>query len=120
MSFSLPVRTSDPADLSVAYKILHSANALLENLKTWRKEQYELFWFDSGQPRSEAEVNAILIRMDAASTGQSGRFFASAVGLVNLILAIEPGSLSDADWLPKYSYTTSEIGEIRMIVPEGE
>jgi hypothetical protein len=116
--FIPPARTIDPLDVLVAYDILHSANALLENLKTWRKEQYELFWYDDGQPRTEAEVNAILIQMDDASTGQSGRFFGSAVGLVNLILSIEPGSLSDADWHPKYAYTTSELGEIRMIEPE--
>lgn len=93
-----------------------------ENLKKWRQEQYELFWFSNGQLRSWSAINDILIEMDAAETGQSGKFFASAVELVELILAIEPGSLEPSDWLPQYEYTVSESGQIRMIDPniEGE
>ena len=122
MSFVPPQRTLDAIELRLANEILQQANMQLENLKKWRQEQYELFWFSNGQLRSWSAINDILIEMDAAETGQSGKFFASAVELVELILAIEPGSLEPSDWLPQYEYTVSESGQIRMIDPniEGE
>jgi hypothetical protein len=91
---------------------------MLENLKKFRQEQYQLFWFDNGQLRSWESINAILIEMDASQVGQSGKFFASAVELVELILAIDPGSLQNSDWYPQYSYTTDANGQIRMTEPE--
>jgi hypothetical protein len=97
---------------------LHGSNQQLANLKKWRQEQYELFWFGNGQLRSWTAINDILIEMDAAETGQSGKFFASAVELVQLILAIDTGSLETYEWYPKYEYTTDANGQIRMIEPD--
>ena len=120
MTFVPPERTLDAIELRLAHEILKQANMMLENLKKWRKEQYELFWFSGGQLRSVAEINDILIEMDAAETGQSGKFFASAVELVELILAIDPGSLQTHEWYPQYNYTTDADGQIRMFEPEPE
>jgi hypothetical protein len=120
MTFTPPERTLDAIQLRLANELLQQANQQLANLKKWRQEQYELFWFAGGQLRPWTEINDILIEMDAAETGQSGKFFASAVALVQLILAIEPGSLSNEDWYPQYEYTTDANGQIRMIAPGGE
>jgi hypothetical protein len=118
MTFTPPEKTVDPSKLLIAHDILEGANKLLADLKTYRKEQYELFWYDEGSLRSYAEINDILIEMDAAEVGQSGKFFASAVELVQLILAIDPGSLENYEWYPKYDYTTDANGQIRMIDPD--
>jgi hypothetical protein len=116
--FQPPSKAVDPPALLIANAILESGNQMLANLKTYRKEQYESFWFDSGRLRTADEINAILEQMDAAQIGQSYKFFASAVGLVQLILAIEPGSLQDAEWFPKYDYTTDPVTyAVRVIQP---
>jgi hypothetical protein len=117
MTFIPPEQTLDPIELRLANEILHQANIMLENLKKWRQEQYQLFWFNNGQLRSWSQINDILIEMDAAEVGQSGKFFASAVELVELILAIDPGSLQNSDWYPQYEYTVDGSGQIRMVEP---
>jgi hypothetical protein len=118
MTFVPPNRTIDAEKKRIAYELLHGSNVQLANLKKWRQEQYELFWFSNGQLRSWTAINDILIEMDAAEVGQSGKFFASAVQLVQLILAIEPGSLETYEWYPKYEYDTDANGQIRMIEPD--
>ena len=118
MSFTPPPKTIDPSKLLIAHDILEGANQRLSYLKTYQKEQYEFFWYDDGVLRTISEINDILIEMDSAAVGQSGKFFASAVDLVQLILAIEPGSLVDDDWFPKYEYTTDSNGQIRMLDPD--
>lgn len=123
MTFVPPARTLDAEKKRIAYDLLYGSNLQLANLKKWRQEQYELFWFRDGFLRSWTEINDILIEMDTAEVGQSGKFFASAVELVQLILAIEPGSLEPHEWYPKYEYNMDQVtGEIRMIepTPEGE
>jgi len=118
MTFVTPTRAFDPEKKRIAYDILHGSNQQLENLKKWRQEVYQLFWFSNGALRSWVEINDILIEMDAASTGQSGQFFASAVELVQLILSMDPGSLENEDWWPKYEYTVDANGQIRMLEPD--
>jgi hypothetical protein len=118
MTFITPTRAFDPEKKRIAYDILHGSNMQLENLKKWRQEVYQLFWFNNGALRSWVEINDILIEMDAASTGQSGQFFTSAVELVQLILSMDPGSLNTEDWYPKYEYTVDENGQIRMLEPD--
>jgi len=118
MTFLIPQRAFDPEKKRIAYDILHGSNQQLENLKKWRQEVYQLFWFSNGVLRSWIEINDILAEMDEASTGQSGQFFSSAVELVQLILSMDQGSLKDEDWLPKYEYTTDANGQIRMIEPD--
>lgn len=118
MSFTPPPKTVDPRKLLIAHDVLDNANQLLSFIKTYRKEQYEYFWYDDGQIRPWTEINDILIEMDSVEVGQSGKFFNSAVELVQLILAIEPGSLETYEWYPKYSYTTDANGQIRMIDPD--
>ena len=120
MTFTPPERTVDAIQLRLANELLKQANLQLANLKKWRQEQYELFWFDGGSLRAPSEINNILIEMDSAELGQSGKFFASAVELVQLILAIDPGSLETHEWYPQYNYTTDTNGQIRMIQPETE
>lgn len=120
MTFIPPERTVDALALRLANEILKQSNMMLENLKKWRKEQYELFWYSSGSLRSSAQINDILVEMDAAETGQSGKFFSLAVELVQLILAIDPGSLQTYEWYSQYEYTTDENGQIRMIEPQPE
>jgi hypothetical protein len=116
--FTPPPKAIDAPELLLANSILESGNQLLANLKKYRQEQYKSFWYDSGRLRTADEINAILIQMDLAEVGQSAKFFASAVGLVQLILAIDPGSLSDADWFPKYEYTVDpNTYAIRVIQP---
>jgi hypothetical protein len=118
MTFITPTRAFDPEKKRIAYDILHGSNMQLENLKKWRQEVYQLFWFNNGALRSWVEINDILIEMDAASTGQSGQFFTSAVELVQLILSMDPGSLENEDWYPKYQYTVDANGQIRMLEPD--
>jgi hypothetical protein len=118
MSFVPPPKTIDPSKRLIAHDVLENANQLLAFIKTFRKEQYEYFWYDEGAVRSFSEINDILIEMDSVEVGQSGKFFASAVELVQLILAIEPGSLETYEWHPKYEYDTDENGQIRMLEPD--
>jgi len=118
MSFVPPPKTVDPSKLLIAHDVLENANQLLAFIKTFRKEQYEYFWYDEGAVRSSSEINDILIEMDSVEVGQSGKFFNSAVELVQLILAIEPGSLEPYEWYPKYEYDTDENGQIRMLEPD--
>jgi hypothetical protein len=119
MTFVPPALTVDELDLRLANEILTGANQHLENLKKYRKEQYDKFWFSGWRLRSPAEINAILIQMDRASPGQSGKFFATAVLLVEFILALDPGSLTNEEWYPQHEYTADPVtGEIRMIVPD--
>ena len=117
MSFTPPPKTIDPSKRLIAHDVLENANQLLTFIKTYRKEQYEFFWYDEGAVRSFNEINDILIEMDNEETGQSGKFFASAVELVQLILAIEPGALEPYEWYPKYQYDTDANGQIRMLDP---
>ena len=118
MTFIPPEKTVDEFDLVVANEILLSANQHLENLKTYRKEQYDKFWFNGVWLRSPAEINAILVKMDQAQIGQSGKFFSTAVLLVNFILALDPGSLANEDWYPQYEYTVDQLGQVRIVEPD--
>jgi len=114
MTFLPPETTVDPIQIRLAARILTNANAMLATLKKYRQEQFSEFWYEDGELRSRSEINDILIEMDSAQVGQSGKFFASAVALVQLILEIDPGSLQNYEWYPPYSYDTDENGQIRM------
>ena len=117
MTFTPPPKTIDPPKRLIAHNILENANQLLSFIKTFRKEQYDYFWYEEGQIRPWTEINDILIEMDNEEVGQSGKFFASAVELVQLILAIEPGAIEPYEWHPKYQYDTDANGQIRMLDP---
>jgi len=118
MTFLPPELTLDAIEVRLANRLLTQANVMLATLKKWRQEQYQEFWFLNGQLRSWTAINDILIQMDAQEVGQSGKWFASAVELVQLILAIETDALQPGDWYPKYEYTTDENGQIRMLEPD--
>jgi len=114
MTFLPPETTVDPIQIRLAARILTNANAMLATLKKYRQEQFSEFWYENGELRSPSEINDILIEMDSAQVGQSGKFFAAAVAVVQAILAIDPGSLQTYEWYPLYAYTTDENGQIRV------
>ena len=96
--------TSIPKPVTDAAKFLNDANSFITQCRQFQREQFQSFWFNAGVPKSVEEINSILEAMDSASPGQSVRFFQSAKELVELILAIAPDGLGEADWLPPYSY----------------
>ena len=112
--FSVP-NAEVPVAVAHAALFLQKANELFEYIRQFQREQFQAFWFSGGQLKSKDEINAVLEAMDAASSGQSLRFFLAAKELAELILSMSPDSLGADDWYPKYQYAVSEAGEVRLI-----
>lgn len=117
--FASPTIPTNPESLLLAKELLDFSNATLANLATFRREQFQRFWFRSlGQLRSREEINEVLAQMDAASPGQSARFFASAKALVDLLEAITGTPLEPEEWMPPYEYTVDPVTyALRMVIP---
>ncbi|XZE45031.1 hypothetical protein SH467x_000234 [Pirellulaceae bacterium SH467] len=117
--FAVPTIPTNPASLLLAKELLDFSNATLANLATFRKEQFQRFWFRSrGELRTREEINAVLAQMDAASPGQSARFFDGAKKLVELIQAITGTPIQPEEWMPPYEYTVDpQTYALRMVIP---
>jgi hypothetical protein len=121
--FTPPVIPTVDESLLISSELLQASNNHLANLKKFRAEQFQRFWYKSKFVlRTPDELNAILEKMDNSSPGQSIKFFQAAAALAQLILAIDPGSLQNEDWYPLYEYTVDPIyGTIRIDpLPEPE
>lgn len=102
--FSVPAPYVPPV-LS-AIKILNIANEISNACIQGHKAIFQKLWYtDEGVLHTPAQVNALLVEMDAASPGQSTKIFTTGVALVNLILADTPDALSPEEWMPPYEYT---------------
>lgn len=103
----------------LAHKLLEASNQQLSALATFRKEQFQEFWYSSrGQLRSREEINTILEHMDSAGPGNAARFFQSAKALVDLINAISGFDMEPETWTPSYEYTIDpQTYALRMIIP---
>lgn len=117
--FAVPTIPTNPDSLLLAKELLDFSNATLANLATFRKEQFQRFWFRSRQElRTRQEINEVLAQMDAAQPGQSARFFASAKALVDLLEAITGTPLEPEEWVPPYEYTVDPVTyALRMVIP---
>jgi hypothetical protein len=117
--FAVPTIPTNPDSLLLAKELLDFSNATLANLATFRREQFQKFWFRAhGQLRSREEINEVLAQMDAASPGQSARFFASAKALVDLLEAITGTPIEPEEWVPPYEYTVDpSTYALRMVIP---
>ncbi|AMV31722.1 hypothetical protein VN12_20785 [Pirellula sp. SH-Sr6A] len=117
--FASPTIPTNPESLLIAKELLDSSNSTLANLAKFRREQFQRFWYQSRQQlRTRQDVNEILSQMDAASPGQSARFFASAKALVDLIEAISGEPMEPEEWMPPYEYTIDpETYSLRMTIP---
>jgi hypothetical protein len=117
--FNVPAIPTNPESLLLAKELLDFSNATLANLATFRKEQFQRFWYKRrGELRTREEINEVLAQMDSASPGQSARFFDSAKKLVELIQAITGTQLEPEEWVPPYEYTVDPMTyALRMVIP---
>lgn len=117
--FNTPSLPTTPASLTLAHRLLESSNQQLANLATFRKEQFQEFWYSSReQLRSREEINEILEHMDSAGPGNAARFFQAAKALVVLINAISGFDMEPEEWMPPYEYTLDpNTGALRMVIP---
>ena len=102
--FVVPV-TEVPPPITDVYSFLTMSNELTIACINAQKGIFKAFWYKNGQLRSKDEVNNLLTIMDAASPGQSAKFFTQGKALVDIIELARPGSLGLQDWMPPYDYT---------------
>lgn len=117
--FNVPAIPTTPASLTLAHKLLESSNQQLAALATFRKEQFQEFWYSSrGQLRSREEINTILEHMDSAGPGNAARFFQAAKALVDLINAISGFDMEPEQWTPPYEYAVDpNTMQLRIVIP---
>ena len=117
--FNVPAIPTNPDSLLLANELLNFSNATLANLASFRREQFQKFWFRApGQLRSREEINEILEQIDAAAQGQSERFFQSAKALVDLIEMLSGQALEPEEWMPPYEYTVDPVTyALRVVIP---